>query len=887
MAEFRDWFKQTTGHPPHDWQEKLATAPKCRNRCIRIPTGLGKSLAVVAAWAWHRLVRRDEGWPLRLVIVLPMRVLVEQTEQTVRGLLDGLGLLWDSSGDHIGKVGVHLLMGGESPEDWHLFPEFPAVLIGTQDMLLSRAMNRGYGASRARWPVEFGLLNEDALWVVDEVQLMDVGLATSAQLQTFRDQDCCKGFRPCFTWWMSATLQPNWLRTVDTDTPASYPEWIREPCEINGAERSGELWNIHKSVARDPIPAADTNAFAQRIIKEHTKAGGKYGRITLVVCNTVARACATFAELKRLGRADGLELVHSRFRPAERETWRERFLCREACTPDVDRIIVATQVVEAGVDVSADCLVTELAPWPSLVQRFGRCARYPGAGEGHILVIDRGRDEKSALPYSPTELNSAWEALGWLSDVGLASLEDFESALRPEERASLYPYDPAHLLLRHEFDELFDTTPDLTGADLDVSRFIRSGAERDLLVFWADLEKSEEPSLHRQPQRRELCAVPFLAARDWLCGEQTKSNRKPKLRKGMRAWVWDWIDGEWTPATRMALLPGRIVCVAAHCGGYHPTLGFSPDASMPVPTIQPPQVKEHTQALWEADSRQDAETLSVSRWKTIGYHSLEVAETVRSLAESLGLPPELCQVLVQAAHWHDTGKSHRFFQGRIKGVDRPSRPDLAKAPDCAWSSDCACNGDERPGFRHELASALALFALLEACAPGHPALLGPWAEALMLTGRQHPERPPESDLGPAVREILDLPPEDFDLVAYLVASHHGKVRAALHVSPRDQEYRDLDGRGLPIRGVREGDRLPCIGLGPDSGTCPELSLTLEPAGMGLSTRTGRSWGERCSDLLDRYGPAGLAYLEALLRAADVRASRLETIDPDLTEEVSA
>jgi hypothetical protein len=32
----------------------------------------------------------------------------------------------------------------------------------------------------------------------------------------------------------------------------------------------------------------------------------------------------------------------------------------------------------------------------------------------------------------------------------------------------------------------------------------------------------------------------------------------------------------------------------------------------------------------------------------------------------------------------------------------------------------------------------------------------------------------------------------------------------------------------------------------------------------------------------RFGPTGLGYLEALMRAADVRASRLETGDPVLT-----
>ena len=46
------------------------------------------------------------------------------------------------------------------------------VIVGTQDQLLSRALNRGYSMSRFRWPVHFGLLDNDCLWVMDEIQLM-------------------------------------------------------------------------------------------------------------------------------------------------------------------------------------------------------------------------------------------------------------------------------------------------------------------------------------------------------------------------------------------------------------------------------------------------------------------------------------------------------------------------------------------------------------------------------------------------------------------------------------------------------------------------------------------------------------------------------------------
>ena len=142
---------------------------------IRIPTGLGKTEAVLGAWAWNRLVRRDSTWPRRLVWCLPMRVLVQQSLAVAQKFLESMPV--HNTGPE--KVQVCPLMGGADVEDWHLHPEQPAVLIGTQDMLLSRALNRGYATGRARWPMEYGLLNHDCLWIMDEIQLMDVGLTTT------------------------------------------------------------------------------------------------------------------------------------------------------------------------------------------------------------------------------------------------------------------------------------------------------------------------------------------------------------------------------------------------------------------------------------------------------------------------------------------------------------------------------------------------------------------------------------------------------------------------------------------------------------------------------------------------------------------------------------
>ena len=93
-----------TGHAPFDYQSRLAHGPRngrgetewladgtdCRSQLINIPTGLGKTAAVVLAWLWNRAQLQKSDWPRRLVYCLPMRTLVEQTRDNVRGWLQNL-----------------------------------------------------------------------------------------------------------------------------------------------------------------------------------------------------------------------------------------------------------------------------------------------------------------------------------------------------------------------------------------------------------------------------------------------------------------------------------------------------------------------------------------------------------------------------------------------------------------------------------------------------------------------------------------------------------------------------------------------------------------------------------------------------------------------------
>ena len=244
-----------------------------------------------------------------------------------------------------------------------------------------------------------------------------------------------------------------------------------------------------------------------------------------------------------------------------------------------------------------------------------------------------------------------------------------------------------------------------------------------------------------------------------------------------------------------------------------------------------------------ADAAEDDESLSVTGgWQTIATHGLRVGEAAERIAAAVA--PDKAGFLHLAGRWHDLGKAHAAFQGSIQADGRPARDDVAKAPDIAWP--CSTRnlyridpGDQRRGFRHELASALGLFGVLQRHEPQHPALLGPWRDWFIAMGEDGRADHPAGDAdtaGPTAieREILDLDADEFDLLAYLVCAHHGKVRMAWHSSPADQEAND---HGLRIRGVREGDVLPPVLLAGADGEyhqLPATALDLSPSEAGLS-----------------------------------------------------
>lgn len=856
---FTELFRQATGNPtPFPYQVRFAEADE-PPELVHAPTGAGKTATTVLGWLWRYLFA-GKPTPRRLVYCLPMRVLVEQTRDEARKWLDNLSLK--------AKVGVHVLMGGEEVEEWDLDPEKPAILIGTQDMLLSRALNRGYGMGRFRWPMHYGLLNNDALWVLDEIQLMGTGLATSTQLQAFREALGVYGITK--TVWMSATLLPRWLASVDYRDRIEPERRLRtlrlDPTTDYRADGLRERWEAKKSVRRAALvrdaerqeqaetPAPEEVVFTAdepAKVAEFVKGKHQPGSLTLVIVNTVDR-CRALSEAIRAAYAPKprgrgrnaaqatpaptpeLKLVHSRFRPKEREEWRSWLTAKEL--PALGRIIISTQVVEAGVDLSARTLVTELAPWPSLVQRFGRCNRrgeFPGkdgTDTAQVFWIDvPSPDEKKAAPYSKDELDEARTRIASATDVGLKALSDFFDKLKDDERNRLFPFDPPHVIRRKDFIDLFDTTPDLAGNDIDVSRFIRDGDELDVQVFWRidvpDGSWTKAETRRQAPRRAELCSVPFGRFRDFLQQDKT-------------AYRWDALDGKWNRVTKVdvdSVYPGQVYWLQVTEGGYSAETGWEPAVRSVDPQLVRPLPEPEMVGKPEGSYDDDEYSSYESGWQTVAEHTQEVFDAVEVIASASPLPDDVRTALRVVTRWHDWGKAHDIFQAAIT---RPPGWEagtlIAKAPDGCWAKY------KRKHFRHELASALGVLALLKC--------------------------------GQVPDDWKSLDEHLTNLALYLIAAHHGKVRLSIRSMP-DERAPDTAG-ALFARGVWENDPLPAVDLGGNVPAPAVAALDLSP--MLLGRVNGQpSWAERVLKLRDskELGPLRIAYLEALIRAADMRASK--------------
>lgn len=925
VRSFTQFFERLTGFAPYSWQTHVA----CQGfpDLLTVPTGLGKTEGAVLAWAWRIL--EDGSEPRHLVYCLPMRALVRQTVERLREYFSKLN----------GEIAVYQLMGGAVDDEWVSRPEALWVLVGTQDQLLSRALNRGYSMSRFEWPVHFGLLNNDCRWIVDEVQLMGPGLWTTAQLDWMRRERFGTLF-DCPTTWMSATLGTEFLATVDRQKagshkarclPSALIEQDRNPellCR-QSARKAIDLWSPGTGKNEKNLGAGSFfSSLARAVVAAH-----RDGTLSLVVCNTVEHAQRVFAALP--DRPPKI-LLTSRFRKIDRGAHERQLLQFEerrrnalvqsggdgqnnaaggGVAGDPGLICVSTQVVEAGLDISAHRLWSEVSPWASVIQRLGRLNRDGRAQDavarfwelpegGSKKPGGRGRSSRGQEglgPYSTEEIERARRLIralialkSRLADRPFAEVLECLAQEQSHELAEALRLRIEPMPRALDVHGLFSTEPDLYGGFTDVSTFVRGGdPDADLTVVWREWDggvRSAPPvgnELDGPPldPAEEGCPVPFYRLRQFLGNV------------GGRAWIWDEDSESWQEIKAEDLRPGMIVMVHAALGGYSQDLGWTGD---------PGHRLEKVLRAGPGRAVLDDQRTELGYWTDLSSHLTDARLQAEQLCGRLRLPEPLRAAVIAAAAYHDLGKAHPQWQGVV-----PVPADLAIGSG-PWAKCPKVLGVDISGENHRQAvadfvqerwpSALPLPAE-EGTLRGKRTLRLRWAldvtlsteefeEIRRLSGVQwvgyvpfRPRMRHEAATALALWHRYREGKASYPALAvYLAAAHHGKLRTV---------FRSLTANGGDAFGTPR--QPPSIFF--QACEWPMDFSVVKDGAEGAWTEegfllSGHGWTGLVADLLGpwhpgdessagvvpdgeprRLGPFRLAYLEALVRIADRRASQ--------------
>lgn len=343
------------------WQEeKLKNENNKDNLILIAPTGCGKT---EFAFLWSN---GD-----KLFYTLPLRSAVEQIYERAKNIFgnDKVGLL-HSDAD------VYLLKQNESVESIKVYEvakqlSYP-VIVSTGDQFFP------YGLRPPGYERIFATFSYSRL-VVDEVQAYDPKAA--AIVVKFIEHIVQMGGKFLL---MTATL----------------PEYVKKEIEKRININSENLSTInlyederqkYENLKKHKLSFIPINNKKEGNKTDFTLSDDMINEIisqaqnkrVLVILNTVNQAESVYNKIKKENhnriKEENIILFHSRFTLNDKnkikESLEEKFKNPKNENENEGKILIATQVVEAALDIDADVLYTEICPMDALVQRMGRVLR--------------------------------------------------------------------------------------------------------------------------------------------------------------------------------------------------------------------------------------------------------------------------------------------------------------------------------------------------------------------------------------------------------------------------------------------------------------------------------------------------------------------------------
>lgn len=362
--------------PSKIWQFQYIDEYKNDNTILLAPTGMGKT---EFSYLWSN--------GEKFFYTLPLRTAVNQIFERTKKVFgkDNAGILHSDADVYIYGE------GGES-ESMRIYEfaknlSFPAI-VSTGDQFFP------YALRPPSYEKIFAKFSYSRL-IIDEVQAYDPKAA--AIIVKFIEYIVQMGGKFLL---MTATIPSFIQKEIFRRIGADFKM-------LNLFEKDTELadFSKHKVQLKVENYKEDQRSYSKELIQEIlSKAIDNGGSRVLVVLNTVKQAQAVFNDLKdSVKDSVDIRVFHSRFTQRHRKD-KESELAKFIGNNDDSRadkrpkILVATQVVEASLDLDADYLFSELAPWDSLVQRMGRVLREAHPKANNLNEVAERRYSQSDIP---------------------------------------------------------------------------------------------------------------------------------------------------------------------------------------------------------------------------------------------------------------------------------------------------------------------------------------------------------------------------------------------------------------------------------------------------------------------------------------------------------
>lgn len=382
-----------------------------------LPTGLGKT-SVIPIWLialTAKTVRGSFNLPRRLIYIVNRRTVVDQATDLVEKmrnrLLDPNNPSWSkhtheletlanslrnlSSGLDDLPIAISTLRGELADnEEWKTDPARPAIIVGTIDMVGSKLLFSGYGDRKNRRAHHAGLVGQDSLIVHDEAHLTP---AFSDLLRSIvESQRQANELRPVHVLELSATARGKYDNLFTLEMVDEQDRIVQQRLDTK------KYLQFHE--------AAENNVEAM-LVELAWKHDASALKVLIYARSPESAHKVADALGKKIGdnSTSRVALLTGTIRGYERDRLtRENPVYRALLDYDqsVEQTVylVSTSAGEVGIDLDADHLVCDLTPLDSMIQRLGRVNRRGGKDrQAKIDVVVQKTDANSKDKVSEFE----------------------------------------------------------------------------------------------------------------------------------------------------------------------------------------------------------------------------------------------------------------------------------------------------------------------------------------------------------------------------------------------------------------------------------------------------------------------------------------------------